>query len=306
SSRRTPAASRATRSVSTPSGWATSTATGRSTSSSRRPGAASTGSIRDGCSSSRAEWRERRRPDRGRRPLFSARSRHRGSFPARARDRMRAQQGGSAMRRTVLAGIFGAAVSAAGLAGPAVEFPAERMYRVVDVGPGIVSFIAAETSGPIPSGNVTAVIGDDGVLVVDSGRFPTLAKRMIAEIKKRTDRPVRYLVHTHWHLDHIASDETFRAAFPRMAIVPTAFTRRKIAEKQVPYLKGLVETDRGYVEYLQGAVAKGKRRDGSAESEESKRYLTSQVSDIQLESAELAGVAAVIQDLTFDHEMGLQ
>jgi glyoxylase-like metal-dependent hydrolase (beta-lactamase superfamily II) len=177
------------------------------------------------------------------------------------------------------------------------------MFQTVEAAPGVYAFIAAPTSGPIPSGNVVAIVGDDGVLVVDSGRFPTLAKRMIAEIRAKTDKPVRYLVHTHWHLDHIAADEVFRQAFPGMAIVTTDFTRRKIAEKQVPYLKDLVETDRGYVEYLEGAVAKGKRRDGSAMSEESKRYLSSQVGDIQLESAELAGVAAGIPDLTFDHEL---
>ena len=196
-----------------------------------------------------------------------------------------------------------AAVLSSAAALRAAEFPSARMYQTVEAAPGVYAFIAAPTAGPIPSGNVVAIVGDDGVLVVDSGRFPTLAKRMIAEIRARTDKPVRYLVHTHWHLDHIASDEVFRQAFPHMAIVTTDFTRRKIAEKQVPYLKDLVETDRGYVEYLKGVVAKGKRRDGSAMSEDSKRYLSSQVADIQLESAELAGVAAVIPDLTFDHEL---
>ena len=208
------------------------------------------------------------------------------------------------MRRRLIGRILGlASVLSWGEALPAADFPPARMFQTVEAAPGVYAFIAARTSGPIPSGNVVAIVGDDGVLVVDSGRFPTLAKRMIAEIRAKTDKPVRYLVHTHWHLDHMASDEAFREAFPLMAIVTSDFTRRKIAEKQVPYLKGLVETDRGYVEYLQGAVAKGKRRDGSVMSEEMKRYLSSQVADIQLESAELAGVAAVIPDLTFDHEL---
>ncbi len=196
-----------------------------------------------------------------------------------------------------------AAVLSSAIALQAAEFPPARMFQTVEVAPGVYAFIAAATNGPIPSGNVVAIVGDDGVLVVDSGRFPTLAKRMIAEIRGKTGKPIRYLVHTHWHLDHIASDEVFRQAFPNMAIVTTDFTRRKIAEKQVPYLKELVQTDAGYVEYLQGVVAKGKRRDGSPMSEESKRYLAGQVADIRLESAELGGVAAVIPDLTFDHEL---
>jgi cyclase len=211
------------------------------------------------------------------------------------------------MRRRLIGKVLGfAALLSWRAALPAADFPPARMFQTVGVAPGVYAFIAAATNGPIPSGNVVAIVGDDGVLVVDSGRFPTLARRMIAEIRAKTDRPVRYLVHTHWHLDHIAADEVFRQAFPSMAIVTTDFTRRKIGEKQVPYLKGLVETDRGYVEYLQGVVAKGRRRDGSAMSDELKRYLASQVADIQLESAELAGVAAVIPDLTFDHELGIR
>ena len=162
--------------------------------------------------------------------------------------------------------------AAAGLlaAGAArAEFPGERMYQTVEVGPGVYAFIAPESNGPIPSGNVLAVVGDDGVLVVDSGRFPTLARRMVEEIRRRTDKPVRYLVHTHWHLDHIASDAVFREAFPGIVFVSTAFTRRKMAEKQIPYVRDLEKTDAGYVQYLQERIAGGQRRDGSPMTDDS-------------------------------------
>lgn len=114
------------------------------------------------------------------------------------------------------------------------EFPAERMYKTVEVGPGIFAFVSPETNGPIPSGNVVAVVGDDGVLVVDSGRFQTLARRIVAEIRQKTDQPVRYLVHTHWHLDHIVGDGVFREAYPGMAFVATTFTRRKTQPVSAP------------------------------------------------------------------------
>jgi glyoxylase-like metal-dependent hydrolase (beta-lactamase superfamily II) len=148
-----------------------------------------------------------------------------------------------------------------------------------------------------------AVIGEDGVLVVDAGRFPTLARRMIAEIRGKTDKPVRYLVHTHWHLDHIAADGVFREAFPGMAVISTGFTRRKILEKQVPYVRDLVKTDEGYVQYLDERVASGKRRDGSPMPEEAKRYLAGQAADLKLEMAELAGAAAVVPNVTFESEL---
>ncbi len=181
--------------------------------------------------------------------------------------------------------------------------PPERMFQTVEAGPGVVAFIAAETNGPIPSGNVVAVIGDDGVLVVDSGRFPTLARRMIAEIRKRTDKPVRYLVHTHWHLDHIAADGEFQKAYPGIQFVTTEFTRRKMLEKQAAYLRDVEKNNAGYVKDLQDFVAAGKRSDGKPLTDADRRYLLGQVTDIQLETAELAGSKLIEPDVAFAKEL---
>lgn len=188
--------------------------------------------------------------------------------------------------------------TAAGAVG--AEFPAERMFDTVEVGPGVYAFVSPETNGPIPSGNVVAVVGDDGVLVVDSGRFPTLARRIVAEIHRRTDKPVRYVVHTHWHLDHIAADGVFREAFPSAIFVGHEFTRRKIVDKQTPYVRDLAATDEGYVKYLEERIASGKRRDGSPLSDEDRRRLASQIGDLRLEMVELSGASVVAPSLTFE------
>lgn len=186
---------------------------------------------------------------------------------------------------------------------PAAEFPAERQFQTVEVAPGVVAFIAAETSGPIPSGNVVAVIGEEAVLVVDSGRFPTLARRMVAEIRKRTDKPVRYLVHTHWHLDHIVADGVFRDAWPGITFVSTEFTRRKIVDKQIAYVRDIAKIDQEYAGGLTQYVDGGKRRDGTPIPENVKRYLRQQIADIGLELAEVAGVPLVAPSLTFEKEL---
>jgi cyclase len=179
-------------------------------------------------------------------------------------------------------------------------FPAEKVYRTVTVADGIYAFISPESNSAIVSGNVVAIAGDDGVLVVDSGRFPALARRMAAEIRRKTAKPVRYLVHTHWHLDHITGDAEFRAAFPGLVVLATDFTRRKIIEKQRPYLRNLAGTDAEYVAYLQQALARGTRRDGTKLDDPEKGYLRRQIADIELEARELAGTDIVEPNATFD------
>jgi glyoxylase-like metal-dependent hydrolase (beta-lactamase superfamily II) len=60
--------------------------------------------------------------------------------------------------------------------------------------------------------NAGVVITDDGVLVVDALGSPPLAQQLIDEIHKLTAQPIRYVVVTHYHADHIYGLQTFRAA----------------------------------------------------------------------------------------------
>jgi glyoxylase-like metal-dependent hydrolase (beta-lactamase superfamily II) len=58
-------------------------------------------------------------------------------------------------------------------------------------------------------GNVGFFVGPDAVTVVDS-QFAELAPGIIEQIKKVTDRPIKFLVNTHHHGDHVGGNEAFR------------------------------------------------------------------------------------------------
>jgi glyoxylase-like metal-dependent hydrolase (beta-lactamase superfamily II) len=51
-------------------------------------------------------------------------------------------------------------------------------------------------------GNVGFLVTEEGVLVVDSGTIPDHGKEIATEIEKITDKPIKYLVYTHYHGDH--------------------------------------------------------------------------------------------------------
>jgi cyclase len=51
-------------------------------------------------------------------------------------------------------------------------------------------------------GNVAFLVTEEGVLVVDSGTMPEHGKEITAEIEKITDKPIKYLIYTHYHGDH--------------------------------------------------------------------------------------------------------
>jgi glyoxylase-like metal-dependent hydrolase (beta-lactamase superfamily II) len=49
--------------------------------------------------------------------------------------------------------------------------------------------------------NMIASVGSDGVLLIDDA-FPELTDATMGEIRKLTDKPVRFVLNTHWHWDH--------------------------------------------------------------------------------------------------------
>jgi glyoxylase-like metal-dependent hydrolase (beta-lactamase superfamily II) len=57
-------------------------------------------------------------------------------------------------------------------------------------------------------GRMGALVGPDGVFIVDA-QFPAVTERIVAEIRKLTDRPLRFLVNTHVHGDHTGGNENF-------------------------------------------------------------------------------------------------
>lgn len=60
-------------------------------------------------------------------------------------------------------------------------------------------------------GNITLQVGDDGVLLVDTG-LAQMSDRVLAAIRSLTDKPIRYVINTHVHADHTGGNETLARA----------------------------------------------------------------------------------------------
>ncbi|MDH7975236.1 MBL fold metallo-hydrolase [Sphingomonas sp. AR_OL41] len=88
--------------------------------------------------------------------------------------------------------------------------PAADPFTLTPIAPGVYAAI----DGPAgrSGSNAGFVIGDDGVLVIDSFFDPEATKVLIADIRKLTPKPIRYVVNTHYHADHVAGDAVLRAA----------------------------------------------------------------------------------------------
>lgn len=116
------------------------------------------------------------------------------------------------------------AVAAFAACGPAAAF--DQSFARVDVAEGIVAYVANESPGGVVQGNVTVISGADASLVIDSGQYPELARRIVADMKASKLPPARYLVNTHWHGDHLLANFVFDEAFPGLVVLQHAETAR--------------------------------------------------------------------------------
>ncbi len=87
---------------------------------------------------------------------------------------------------------------------------AGAFFSLHQIGKGIWAAIALP--GSHAGSNAGFIIGDDGVLVVDSFEDPAAAQALLKVIREKTPLPLRYVVNTHYHLDHVAGNGVFQAA----------------------------------------------------------------------------------------------
>jgi len=80
-------------------------------------------------------------------------------------------------------------------------------FTVKKIGEGIYAAIGAD--GGKAGSNAGFIVGSNGVVVVDTFEDVAPARDLLAEIRKVTNLPIRFVVNTHYHLDHTGGNAVF-------------------------------------------------------------------------------------------------
>ncbi len=88
-------------------------------------------------------------------------------------------------------------------------FAAEKLTKIAD---NVYSYVDTKNSSPKNSfgANAGIIIGKDGIVIIDTLVSSNEAKRFIKDIRKVSDKPIKYVVNTHYHLDHTFGNADFK------------------------------------------------------------------------------------------------
>ena len=112
----------------------------------------------------------------------------------------------------------------------------------IEIANGVHLFVSKPYGDVGLDGNAVAILSDEGVLVFDSNGTPAASALVLAAIRKLTDRPVRYVVNSHWHWDHWYGTETYTKAFPGAQVVAHERTRAMMAGPAIEFNRPGLET----------------------------------------------------------------
>lgn len=175
-------------------------------------------------------------------------------------------------------------------------------YRTVPVAAGVYAFITPEERSGFQAGNSIVVIGETGVLVFDTGNIPGATRRQIAEIRRLTPLPVRYVVNSHWHPDHNLGNSEYRKAFPGVVVIGSTATRTGIQERMAGYfdeMKRYTKSD----SLMRLRLRTGKMRDGSDMPAETRALWTLNTRDFGEFYPEVLTAVPSAPDLVFDDSL---
>ena len=166
-------------------------------------------------------------------------------------------------------------------------------YKRVKASEHVTVFEAAEATTAVVTGNIVAIAGTDATLVVDTGQFPTTARRVIGELREMKLPPVRWVVNTHWHGDHLLGNAAFREAYPDARFIAHSYSIQQATRVYTGFAKRMAEK-------LPAVMEDFRKRAAASTSSDERTWLQESASCVELALPETQKAAFFPQDTAVD------
>lgn len=181
---------------------------------------------------------------------------------------------------------------------------ADGSYEIRRVADGVYAALQPEARR-FNDSNSAILVNDRDVVVVDSQSNPATVRELVAEVRKLTDKPVRYVVNTHWHGDHTQGNQVYLEAFPGVEIIGHSTHAEDVAGRAAPFLEEQIGQYEEGIGAAEQWLATGEKADGTALSEEEMAALPGRIERTRRHLDGLRSIRFVPPTITVDDKLVL-
>lgn len=181
----------------------------------------------------------------------------------------------------------------------------DESFRTDTLAPGVFALIRPVRPDLIAISNHVVIIDDDGVTLVDSGLTPRVARAVLAEIRRLTPKPVRHVINTHWHDDHVWGNQVFREAFPDVRIIAHPFAYAVMRDSLQASLEANKATYADALTRYEAALRTGRTSRGDSVTAGMRSLFERQAEALRWFIPEMPDMRITLPDITVDGSLVL-
>lgn len=178
-------------------------------------------------------------------------------------------------------------------------------FNIQKLANGVHAVIRKEPPSLWFNPNNAFIIGKTGVIVIDSNISSDYTREVLAALRKITDKPVKYVINTHWHEDHIIGNHVYRDAFPDVQFIGHRSTINDLATIGAANRKGSIDNGDGFVDMLKSSIAKGTSLGGQKLTDEERLGYSSDIDLVSSYLAESANFKIIMPTVVVDDRLDL-
>lgn len=187
-----------------------------------------------------------------------------------------------------------------------VAVSAGDAFEIVKVADGVYIAMRRPTAPMSIGSSAAIIINEDHVVVVDTHYTPSAARALQDEIKQLTNKPVRYVVNTHWHNDHVQGNQAYFNVFPGgVEFISSHAAREDIEKRAIPSVKQELESLPQQIAQAEEQLARGVGPDGQPLTSEQADRRRAQLEVRKAYLGELRQLQITLPTLTFDRSLVL-
>lgn len=176
-------------------------------------------------------------------------------------------------------------------------------FRVEQEVRDVYAVLRNDPPGLMCDGNSGFIVNDDHVIVIDA---PESSREVIKAIKNITDKPVKYVINTHWHDDHIIGNQVYKEAYPDVEFIAHNSVSTYLPEQGLKNRNAMLQSAPGGLAYIKTLLEKGESFGGGKITEEEKESIESDIKLVEQYLDVVPKTEIILPTKTFQDSLSLE